>query len=224
MKNISILLRASVVLTGFCVAACATPTLKDPAFTEDYRVRHPINVAPKMHTLRIPYGGPGAGMDPNMSAQLKYFVDEYMLNGAGAISVSTPEGWEHVSLEFAGEIASLGVPRDRILLGTDPTPQYGAEIEIGYIGYIAQTQPCGDWSEDLNFTLNNTPRPDIGCSTQQNIAAMVADPRDLLGPRPMDAPDTQRRLTVLERYRAGLATPAERNEMQSGVVSQAVGN
>jgi pilus assembly protein CpaD len=200
------------------------PTFKEPAYTEDYRVRYPITVAPEMRTLRIPYAGPGAAMDPNIQGQLYAFVREYRDNGTGAISVSTPEGWEHVSLEVAGQISGMGVPPERILLGTDPTPQYGAEIEIGFISYLAQTHECGDFTEDLASTHLNEPSPNLGCATQNNIAAMVADPRDLVGPQPMDPSDTQRRLTVLERYRQGLPTPTERTEMQTGVVSQAAGN
>lgn len=221
MKTTSTLLRAGAALSGLLIAACAIPTMKDPAYTEDYRIRYPINVSPKMRTLHIPYSGPGAVLDPNMEAQLRQFVREYRGNGAGAISVSTPAGWEHVGLDFAGRIVAFGVPRDNILLGTDPTPQAGAEIELGFISYVAETKPCGDWSEDLASTMQNTPAPNLGCSTQNNIAAMAADPRDLIGPQPMDPADTQRRLTVLEHYRAGEPTPTERTDAQSGVVSQA---
>jgi len=221
MKTKTNFLVAGAALSALLLAGCASSTLKEPAYTEDYRVRYPITVAPKMRTLHVPYGGPGAGMDPNMEAQLRQFVYEYRGNGAGAISVSTPEGWQNVALEFAGRIAAMGVPRESILLGTDPTPQAGAEVEIGFISYVAETKPCGDWTEDVASTWKNTPLPNLGCATQNNIAAMVSDPRDLVGPQPMDPADTQRRLTVLERYRAGLPTPTERTDAQQGVVSQA---
>jgi pilus assembly protein CpaD len=221
MKSTSIFLRTGAAFSALVVCACAMPTIKDPAYTEDYRVRYPITVAPKMRTLHVPYRGPGAGMDPNTEAQLRQFVYEYRGNGAGAISVSTPEGWQNVGLEFAGRIAALGVPRENVLLATNLTPEAGAEVEIGFISYVAETTPCGDWSQDVASTRQNTPLPNLGCATQNNIAAMVADPRDLIGPQPMDPADTQRRLTVLEKYREGLPTPAERTEAQTGVVSQA---
>ena len=53
---------------------------------------------------------------------------------------------------------------------------------------------------------------------------MVADPRDLMGPQPMDPGDTQRRMTVLEKYRAGEPTPTVRIDAQEGAVSEAVTN
>lgn len=224
MRKTSIILRSGVVLAALCVSGCTTPTWKDPAYTEDYRMRFPITVTPEMRTLRIPYEGAGGSMDPNMQAQLRQFVGEYRNGGAGAMSVSTPEGWESVALEVAGHIVELGVPRDRVILGTNPTRQPGSEIEIGFISYKTETKECGDWSEDLAVTRRNSPSPNLGCATQHNIAAMVSDPRDFIGPQPMDPGDTQRRMTVLERYRAGEPTAAERTEMQSGVVSEAIGN
>jgi type IV pilus biogenesis protein CpaD/CtpE len=51
------------------------------------------------------------------------------------------------------------------------------------------------------------------------MAAMVADPRDLVAPDTSGQADAQRRLTVLEKYRAGTPTPAERTQAQTGVVS-----
>ena len=58
---------------------------------------------------------------------------------------------------------------------------------------------------------------------QQNIAAMVADPRDLVSPKPLDPNDAQRRLTVLEKYRKGETTVTNKAAEQSGAISQVGG-
>ena len=54
---------------------------------------------------------------------------------------------------------------------------------------------------------------------ETDLAAMVADPRDLVSPRPLDPDDAQRRLTVLEKYRKGETTVAEKAASQSGAVT-----
>jgi len=221
MKKNSNFLRAGVAATALCVAGCAIPTTKEAAFTEDYRYRYPITVAPEMRTMRIPYGGPGSELDLETQAQLRQFVNDYRTGGAGALSVSSGEGQEHIAFEFAGHIAEMGVPRDRILMGTNAQIQSASEVEIGFISYKAETKPCGDWSENLGTTRRNSPIPNLGCATQHNIAAMVADPRDLMGPQPMDPGDTQRRMTVLERYRAGELTGAERSDLQQNAIAEA---
>jgi pilus assembly protein CpaD len=61
--------------------------------------------------------------------------------------------------------------------------------------------------------------PDFGCSVQQNIAAMVSDPRDLVTPRGMDPSDPTRRQTVLSTYEKGQTTQAQQTQKQSASVS-----
>ena len=46
----------------------------------------------------------------------------------------------------------------------------------------------------------------FGCSTQSNIAAMVSNPADLLGPRSMTPSSADRRDTVYDKYVKGQPT------------------
>lgn len=67
---------------------------------------------------------------------------------------------------------------------------------------------CGQWPDDLgDYRQTTTHRPhwNYGCASQQNLAAMVANPNDLLHPQAETAPDAARRQTNLTRYRAGTA-------------------
>jgi len=83
-------------------------------------------------------------------------------------------------------------------------------VELGFVGYAARVAPCGDWSENLTITWDNQPSPNFGCAVQTNIAAQVADPRDLLQPRDMDDSDSARRRTVFSHYEKGEITSADR--------------
>ena len=89
-------------------------------------------------------------------------------------------------------LVQMGVPRSRILVGTHDSANGGTRVEIGYIAYGARTDACGNWSEDASDTAQNVPMPDFGCSVQHNVAAMVADPRDLAAPRGMGPSDATR--------------------------------
>jgi len=86
-----------------------------------------------------------------------------------------------------------------------------------------KTPACGNWQADLGFTLNNEPGANFGCATSHNISAMIADPRDLVSPHPLTPEDAQRRLEVLEKYRKGQTTVAEKTQAQSGQVSAVAG-
>jgi len=78
---------------------------------------------------------------------------------------------------------------------------------------------CGDWSVSLGYTSANHPAPNWGCATRHNLAVMVADPRDLATPQPIDNGDPARRLTVIEKYRKGEVTIADKDKAASGEVA-----
>jgi len=47
------------------------------------------------------------------------------------------------------------------------------------------------------------------------MAAQIANPNDLVHPRADDGPDVERRMTVLEKYRAGKVTGADQPEAKA---------
>ena len=55
-----------------------------------------------------------------------------------------------------------------------------------------------------------------------NLAAQIADPRDIISPRPMTPADAGRRAVVFDNYRAGQPTSAPQEELVRSRVSQAV--
>ena len=195
-------LRAATVAAVLLAGSCASPTNEQggPMFADGLR-NHPITVAPHYQSIRVAFSDPAAGLTPEDGAQLSGFVEDYLSRGDGAISVSAPTGPNSsAALGFLGDdLVHMGVPRSRILVGTHDAAN-DARVEIGYIVYAARTNGCGNWTEDASETWANTPLPDFGCSTQHNVAAMVADPRDLAAPRGMDAGDATRRETVLGAY------------------------
>lgn len=205
---------AAVLLAG----SCAAP-VNDASITADPEFNHPISVTPDMRTLRVSYAGDGLPADETQ--KFESFVAGYQERGNGSISISAPAGpGAAEAIRFFGErLANLGVPRSRILVGTHDVTGGDSRVEIGYVAYVARTGPCGDWSKDLSESASNLPGPDFGCATQQNIAAMVADPRDLLGPRDQGPADATRRTTVIGKYEKGEATGATKSPDQAVTVS-----
>jgi len=60
-----------------------------------------------------------------------------------------------------------------------------APVQLTYIRSVAVTKECGDWSTDSATTSNNELHRNYGCAMQNNIAAMVVNPNDLVVPRQM---------------------------------------
>lgn len=209
---------------GLCLTAvllagsCTTNFHKDPDNFDDPAVNHPITVEPSYQSLKLSYST--AGLDSVAADQLNIFVTEYRMHGNGKISISVPggPGMQQAVTMLADRINELGVSRDRILVATRD-PSAGPQIEVNYISYQARTAGCGDWSEDLYDTAENRTAGNFGCSNQHNIAAMVADPRDLLGPRAMDGGDAARRQTVIGNYESGKVSGADKSADQKVTIT-----
>jgi len=208
-------------LAALLLGACAYP-VNGPEEAPTIADRFPITVEPHMEALRVPFN-PRGGLDAASSGELDRFARDYVENGSGAISVSAPRRLgEAAPNVVVGRLVSLGVPRNRIMLGSDDA-NVADEVKVTYIRYQAHSEPCGDWSVNLGYTSENKPSPNLGCATHHNLAVMVADPRDLVTPKPLEPDDAQRRLTVLDKYRKGETTVAEKTQEQSGAVSNVAG-
>jgi pilus assembly protein CpaD len=207
---------AAVVLAG----SCAAPGNDGDSLMNDPAVNHPIAVAPHFTTLKLSFSAPDAGLLPDDAARLDAFIADYLSRGSGSVSVSAPAGGDaQTALSYFGtRLFEMGVPRSRILVGThdgsDP------RVEIGFIAYSAHSEDCGDWSENLGDTASNLPSRNFGCAVQKNLAAQVADPRDLVEMRPSDPADATRRAVVLDKYEKGQVTASDKSKDQSGAVSE----
>lgn len=218
MIRFSHILSTFVAVTAATLAACSTPVSNGPEQAFDRDKAFPISVQPRMMALRLPYNGQSS-LDENASGQVARFARDYLSYGSGSIAVAPPSGNAGVSDLIVNKLLENGVSRNQIMVGGANAPGPSDDIRITYIRYVAESPPCGDWSTNLGYTAGNVTPPNFGCATQRNIAAMVADPRDLLMPDTSGQADAQRRLTVLDKYRKGEPTPAQTTEEQTAVVS-----
>ena len=213
----------ALLLAGSCAAPMndGTGTVADPF------VNHPISVEPSYHSIKLPYSSADEGLMPDDAAHFSVFVAEYMSSGNGAISITAPAGpGANAAIGYFGErLAGMGVPRDKILVGTRQGG--GDRVELGFMSYKAHVADCGspDWSTNWGDSADNSSPPTFGCATQNNLAAMVADPRDLIQPRTMDDADATRRNTMMGHYEKGEVTQADKHTAdkayeQSGTSSE----
>jgi pilus assembly protein CpaD len=216
--TITDILRIAAIGAVLLAGSCASPS--DEFAAADMTVHHPIAVEPHYSSIKVSFSAPEAGLLPDDAARFDGFVADYLSRGSGSISVSAPQGaGSPAALSYFGaRLFEMGVPRSRILVGTRNDGD--ARVEIGFIAYAARTDTCGDWSDDSSDTFRNRTSKNFGCAVQHNIAAQVADPRDLIEMRPSDPADAARRAQVLDNYEKGKVTAAEKTNDQSGAVSE----
>ena len=210
----------SVLMAGSCSVANDGNTI-----SLDGARNHPIAVEPSYRDLKLQYSGGADGLSREDAAKFDAFVADYRVRGNGSLGISVPSGaGSRAAITFFGErAAASGISRDKILVTVREAGNADPRVDVSYIAYVARAQPCGDWSEDEAFTQENHTSANFGCSVQHNIAAMVADPRDLLGPGAMGPVSTNRRAVVMDHYEKGEITQANKATDQQAEVSNVSG-
>lgn len=192
------------------------------------RVTHPITVERETTSLNIDVARGQIAMSPSDRAQVEAFAQRYRAKGHGMVTIATPSGAPNsgaaasIVSDIRIALMDAGIPKDAINYTPyeAPSAQVNAPVLVSYARYVAKASPCGDWSDSYSQMPDNTAPANFGCATQSNLAAMVADPADLLGQRPMDKADAERRSTVLDKYRKGEMTATKREDQDSGAVSK----
>ena len=189
------------------------------------------SAAPETVRVEMPVDARDNGLTWAQIDLIATLATEYKARGHGPMVISYPQNAGNA----AAAVDAIAEARTRLYAhGLDWRDIAGgayeargrasAPVVFSFTRYQAVAPDCpGGW-EDLTNVRGDDNWNRFGCATAANLAAMIADPRDLSAPRGFDAPDAARRQTVLENYRAGRATQSARSEADSGAVSDAVEN
>ena len=105
--------------------------------------------------------------------------------------------------------AASGIPRNAVYVRRYRVAGTAlASIRLNYSKLVASAGPCGQWPKDLGPAsgkqyVSNRPYWNFGCAMQHNIAAMVANPADLVQPRGATPPYEERRSDTIGKYTKG---------------------
>ena len=183
------------------------------AIPDDYRTNHPIVIAEKEETLDLPVGAGDRGATASQRASLEGFLANYDKSAAPVVTIASPSGSSNaasaanVAQDFAHIVRKNGVPGGRIMLASyQASPEeLNAPVRVSYSAMRAQTDKCGRWPDDLLQTSENKHYANFGCSYQNNVAAQIANPSDLLGPRKQSPIDAANREAVIGDYQARIS-------------------
>lgn len=201
------------VLAVSLLAGCA-PREMTGSIPDDYRTNHPIVISEKEQVADIPVGHADSKLSITQRSIVQQAAANYHANGSGVIHILLPAGSpnERAATRLRGDIAAtlrkggvkpFNISSERYQAGAEGSPP----IRLSYSAMTASTGPCGQWPKDLLDTADNKHYANFGCASQNNLAAQVANPADLLGPRASSPIDAERRGIVIEDYRG---VPAER--------------
>jgi len=176
---------------------------------DDYRTNHPIVLSQQDLKIDLPVGAGDRGMTKSQRETLLGFLDGYDRSAAPVLTITVPSGSANevaarsAARDFARVAAASGISRNRISMMSYQAggEDVSAPVRVSYTSVKAHTDRCGRWPEDLADTTENKHYADFGCSYQNNLAAQVANPADLIGPRKQTTIDAENRSTVIDLYR-----------------------
>ncbi|AZV18016.1 MULTISPECIES: CpaD family pilus assembly protein [unclassified Mesorhizobium] len=197
------------VAVAALLAGCAQrDSITVGAIPDDYRTNHPIVIAEKNQKIDLPVGAGDRGMTGSQRDTLLGFLDGYDRSAAPTLTIQVPSGSANevaattAARDFARLAVASGIKRNRIVVTSyqSASAEASAPIRVAYISVKAQTDKCGRWPEDLMETSENKHYADFGCSYQNNLAAQMANPADLLGPRKSANIDPANRSQAIDVY------------------------
>lgn len=187
-------------------------TLIDPS------QRHPIMVSQEPETLDVSVSSRARGLGPRQRGQVINFAQRARASDAGnskmVISVPTGGKNEISSMYAVQEIRKLltDIGFQQSSVSVEASYDQHGPIQLSYLRYIAEGPECRNWTENLATDRQNAPHPNFGCSNQRNLAAMVANPADLLGPRTQTERYSDRRNTAFDKYIKGEVSSANKSD------------
>ncbi|WP_306015397.1 CpaD family pilus assembly protein [Oceanicaulis sp. MMSF_3324] len=213
--------KALLALSALTLAGCASAPQPLPRAT----------AAPETVRVSMDVSARDNGLTWNQIDVINAVATEYKARGHGPLVISYPQNAGNADAAISAiaeartQLYAAGLDWRQIAGGAyEAGGRTSAPVIFSFTRYQAIAPECDTrWNDMANVRANeNWPR--FGCATANNLANMVADPRDLVAPRTMDGPDTGRRQTVLDNYRQGESTASQRSDRESGAVSSSVGN
>ena len=199
----------------------------------DYRLRHPIAIGEASQSTVIFIGRGRGGLTAEQRADVMGLAQSWMHEATGAISADVPVDTPNARAaadsyrEIHALLAAAGVPPRALVMRRyhHEDPHLMAAIRLSYPRMKAQAGPCGLWPDDIGPSiknpgyLENRQYYNFGCAYQRNMAAMVANPSDLVQPRPETPPYTIRRSEGFDKYRKGQTTATSYPESDKAKLS-----
>lgn len=193
-------------------AGCANPA-KDQmsvgAIPDDYRARHPIVVAEAETVEDIPISANMRTLSFRDQNVVKDFASRFRRSGGRSMQVMVPTQSvnEIAARRLSSQIVETLV-EEGIVLGQISVNNYlagdhsnSAPIRISFLALAANVGECGKWEENIIATSENRQYGNFGCATQNNLAKIIANPADLIGPRGESSIDASRRDVVITNWR-----------------------
>jgi len=230
--TVAVLRVGIAVILGASLAGCVSQRERSVKgwLVGDPSERHPIKVGSMPVGLNFAVPASANGLTQRQGYDLRYFLRKYREKTEGPLRVAAPSGGAneiaviHALGDIRREFKRAGISRHEVQFDAySGSGRASAPIKISYTTFVARGPVCGDWSDNLARDPENQHYRNYGCATQKNLAAMIANPRDLIEPRGMTPRDSQRRDVIMDKYVRGDTTVANKSKDEKAQASDVKG-
>jgi pilus assembly protein CpaD len=234
-RQISAIAARGLLLAGLGAALAGCNTMaRDTtgSVPSDYRARHPIAIKEKDRTLTLFVGSGRGGLTPMQRAEVTAFAQTWRREATGGITIDRPTGSpnERAANDTLKQVLSIlaasGIPNHGIgIKPYSPGADQPATLRIRYPQMTARVAgTCGLWPADLGPAndmkhFENQPYYNLGCASQQNFAAMLENPADLVQPRGETPAYAGKRSTGIDKWRKGESPATTYPDSNKGAIS-----
>jgi pilus assembly protein CpaD len=213
-----------VLVLGLGAAGCSTVAGSDPLAPLTPLSRYSLQVEPGLD--RIALAVHDQGLSANQRDAISQLAARYGAAGYGAVKVEAPAGEDPAAVQQAyavrAALQAAGVPGDRIQIAAYAAPDPRAPVLAGFETVRAVVPNCALSAGNLGPRYSNQSSNGFGCSVNANMAAQIADPRDILGARAMTPADSGRAAVVFDNYRKGEPSSTPQEPLVNGQIARAV--
>ena len=225
MTRSSLIVFASAILLAAPLAGCGAAAGGSGPVPLTPTSRFALQIEPGLD--RVAFAVHETGLSQNQTLALGDMVNRFAQEGAPMLTVEAPSGDDPVSSDVAwrikGALEAQGVPPYQVRVVTYVAPDPRAPVLVGFDTIRAAVPTCGTSWTNLGRTGANAGYANFGCAVNANLAAQIANPRDIVQPRAMEPGSAARRSVVFDKFRAGEPTAATREPMiENERVSNAV--
>lgn len=140
------------------------------------------------------------GLAAGEGRRLDGWLASMRLGYGDKVSIDDPTGSRDARDEVARTVAAYG------LLISDDRPVTNAPVVPGSVRVVvsrmhAAVPGCPDWSRNASFEPDNNTSSNYGCAINSSLAAMIADPEDLVHGRGTALTDPTRSSKAIDAFR-----------------------
>ena len=166
------------------------------------------------------------GLSSRQQAALNDLAGRYFASGVGAVRIEGPSGDDPAAARQTWAVRSAleaaGLPAGRIVVAAYAAPDPRAPVLAGFETVRAVIPNCAAEPRAMEGRFSNEASMGLGCAINANLAAQIADPRDIVGHRPVSPADSGRAAIVFDNYRKGDPTSAPQETLVEGRIARAV--